>query len=128
VGKGKVMKTIGLQKRLEIDYETLKLSALSLIIFPSHRHYGQKLSLIGVPYLSLGKIVDVHFKTKFICFSFQIVMPDPETMSHSHPPPRAFSEGRDTTRYTLTCHREMTDHVAGLFAGSFFEANRMILR
>lgn len=85
VGKGKAMKTIGLQKRLEIDYETLKRSALSLIIFPSHRHYGQKLSLIGVPYLSLGKIVDVHVKTKFICFSFQIVMPDPETMSHSHP-------------------------------------------
>ena len=62
----------------------MKRLALSLTIPPSHRHYGPKLSLIGVPYLSLGKIVDVHFKTKFISFSFQIVIPDPETMSHSH--------------------------------------------
>lgn len=62
----------------------MKRLALSLTISPSHRHYGPKLSLIGVPYLSLGKIVDVHFKTKFISFSFQIVIPDPETMSHSH--------------------------------------------
>ena len=69
MGKGKVMKTIT-SKRHEIDYETLKRSALSLIIFPSHRHYGQEIYLIVVPYLSLGKIVDVHFKTKFMCFSF----------------------------------------------------------